>query len=63
VADVGDESAAASIEIPAAAFVPQIAPFPANDRGKIAGELPIENVALGVAMRSSDRTIPEGEDG
>jgi len=63
VADVGDEGTAAAIEIAASAVVPEIASLAADDEGEISGQLSVENVAVGVAMRRSDRTTPAGGDG
>jgi hypothetical protein len=62
VTDVRDEGTSRSIEIPLTLLVEQIAPFAPDDLGKIPGQLPVEDVAIRVAMRGSDRAVPGGED-
>ncbi|MEP7085930.1 MAG: hypothetical protein ABI884_01235 [Gemmatimonadota bacterium] len=52
--DVRDKGSTASIEISTAGFIPQVAPFAPNDLGEIAGQLPVEDVAVWIAMRGSD---------
>jgi hypothetical protein len=62
VADVRDEGTARSVEVPLTLVVPQVAPFPPDDLGKIPIELPVEDVTVGIAMRGSDRAVPGGEE-
>jgi hypothetical protein len=63
VSDVRDKGAARAVEVLSTLVIPQIAPFTPDDLGEIPGELPVEDVPVGIAMRGSDRTIPGGEDG
>jgi hypothetical protein len=63
MADVCDEGASGSVEVPLTLVVPQVAPFSPYDLGEFPGELSVEDVTLWVSMRGSDRAIPGGEEG
>jgi hypothetical protein len=62
VADVRDEGASRTVEVPLTLLIEQVTAFSPDDLGKIPSELPVEDVTIRIAMRGSDRTVPGGED-